>query len=567
MKFKNIFLTVVTSSMVLFSGCNEEDFLTKVNPNTVTTGNFWKTKGDFEKGTTAIYATLQYPSLTGATASTVEEVRTDLGRSQIWFPASIAFNEFAWNDNTKYVVELWSNAYTGVFRANQVLQNIETVEAEDFTEDEKTLMKAQAKFLRGLYYFWISNAYNGAVMHTIVPETEEEMKKPFQDRAKIIQEIVIPDLTYAYENLPKTWNGDSNLGRVTWGAAASLLGKVYLYDKNWSEAAKYFKEVIDSDIYQLVPDIMDNFTDENEFNSESIFEVNYSDALKSGTPADIKDVAGDSEATARPMQFAPSKAGGWRTTLPTFWLQEAFMNEPLDLTHPINEDRNYSSRAYASIAFLDQDGPYYLSEERIQGTFANSSESAYVKKFTYWYKYATEDSQLRRSGINERIIRLADVYLMYAEAILMKEGDPALNEAMTYVDMVRNRAGVITLAQFDTDLGGRIPQMHLRKDDEGNFPTTLLNATSLMTHIQRVERPLELCFEGHAIRWNDLLRWGKIEEVFTELHAVDLTASPFTIPGGEVYSFDMALRNYTPDTHNYFPIPNIERTSNPNIGR
>ena len=100
--------------------------------------------------------------------------------------------------------------------------------------------------------------------------------------------LFLVDLEFAMANLPEVWDGE-DIGRATWGAATAMLGKVYLYDQNWAQAASMFKEVIDSGNYALTADIMDNFTDENEFNIESIFEVAYSAELNPGANGNIVD--------------------------------------------------------------------------------------------------------------------------------------------------------------------------------------------------------------------------------------------------------------------------------------
>ena len=66
------------------------------------------------------------------------------------------------------------------------------------------------------------------------------------------------------------------MGRATWGAATAMLGKLHINEHNYDVAKGYFKEIIDSNIYSLTADIGDNFDEEHEFNSESIFEVAFS---------------------------------------------------------------------------------------------------------------------------------------------------------------------------------------------------------------------------------------------------------------------------------------------------
>ncbi|MEL7343168.1 MAG: RagB/SusD family nutrient uptake outer membrane protein, partial [Bacteroidota bacterium] len=174
--------------------------------------------------------------------------------------------------------------------------------------------------------------------------------------------------------------------------------------------------------------------------------------------------------------------------------------------------------------------------------------------------------------INFRHIRLADVYLMYAEAVLMASGD--MMTAVTYIDMVRSRAGVKTLQQYMDENGGMVPQLHVSVQVHGSQPIVSLSVEHLMTHLQRVERPLELSFEGH--RWKDLVRWGIVEEVFTELRADEewrenwqgllnvagIGVSPLWIRERVRPDFLLAAQNYTPERHNYLPIPTQEVQTN-----
>ena len=152
------------------------------------------------------------------------------------------------------------------------------------------------------------------------------------------------------------------------------------------------------------------------------------------------------------------------------------------------------------------------------------------------------------SGINERVIRLADVMLLYAECVLQTGGD--YTNALDMVNEIRTRAGVVPLAEADYD------------DD------------SLMEHIMWVERPLELMFEGHDIRWEDLTRWGKVKEQYTSL-----AAKSYVISAKELHEYDPAIHGslnkikefveaanvYSPEAHDYFPIPATELNSNPDF--
>ncbi|MEM9985525.1 MAG: RagB/SusD family nutrient uptake outer membrane protein, partial [Bacteroidota bacterium] len=425
--------------------------------------------------------------------------------------------------------------------------------------------------------FQVAYTYGGGVIHTTVPKEEEDFSKPFSSLDDIVNTVVLPDLMFAKENLPSSWTG-GDIGRATWGAATAMLGKIYLYRQEWSAAAAEFKEVIDSEIYSLTPDIMDNFTDLNEFNSESILEVAYSDVLAPGAPGAAVDdtpFASGAEASAMARALGQLNFGAFNTVLPSYYLHELYLNDEVDSLNPINDGNMHSKRMNGSIVPRNGEGLYYNLEVGERGGWG-FGQSAYVKKYTNWYDMDSEDIQ-SRSGINFRHIRLADVYLMYAEAVLNADADVAT--AITYIDLVRSRAGVVTLQQYLDQNGNMFPQLHISKQVHGeDQPMVAPTVENVMTHIQRVERPLELAFEGH--RWKDLVRWGIVQEVFNELRAdekwrednqaeLGLTnggVEPLFIVQRIRPDFFLSSQNYTPERHNYFPIPTQEVQTNTMIG-
>ncbi|MDW7691404.1 RagB/SusD family nutrient uptake outer membrane protein [Flammeovirgaceae bacterium SG7u.111] len=585
-KFK-FYLISLLSFLLVMSSC--EDDLEQVNPNAVTTGSFWKSASDFDKGLNAVYSALQFPSVSGGELNK-QMLRSDFGGTESWYGVHLQYTNLAWNDASDFVTNRWSELYIGVFRANQVIDNLQKDGISGMTEEDKVLIEAQARFIRGLNYFWLAHTYNGAVIHTTVAELDDDLKKEFSPRAEVISQMVIPDFEFAYNNLPEKW-GDAELGRVTWGAAASMLGKTYLYEKDWAKAATYFKEVIDKGLYRLTDDYMENFTSEGEFNSESIFEVVFSDNYKPGAGGnnhdDINGVTG-SEATSIASGFASiTGGGGYNSCMPTYWLQELFVaGDSIDIANPDNFGKRYSRRTYASIVVEFGDGEYYnapLTSTADENSKANFSygQGSKVKKWTNWYWADSEDVATGgRSGVNFRHIRLADVYLMYAEAVLERDGDGGVAEAISYIDMVRERAGVLTLEQYRADNGGQIPQLHVSRFANGldSHPLTAVNKESIMTHLRMVERPLELSFEGH--RWYDLVRWGIVKEVFDARRAEEVKiegrlGNPIPATQPKIFPLYLNQRvrldfvkpaaNYSSTAHDYFPVPSIEVQANGNL--
>ncbi len=577
-KFKQIKFLSLLILVITFVSCDEDEFLREVNPNAVTEDTFWQTQEQFNAALTTVYGALQFQSVSGGLLQH-QMVRGDIAGTEPWY-RPLQFRNLTFNDGTFYVTDKWSELYIGVFRANQVINQIQTADATViFNDNNKAQIEAQARFLRAFFYFQIAHTYGQGIIHTTVPAAGE-FNKDLSTIQEITETVIKPDLEFAKSNLPESWT-ENDLGRVTWGAATSLLGKVYLYEEDWSMAAQNFKEVIDSGVYSLTTNIMDNFRHDTEFNSESIFEVAYNDELAQGVGGGaVDDFPGGVGAEASTLSSATGQLSfnAFNTLLASYYLHEMLLNDVIDPTNSINTDGNtHSKRLTATIAPINGEGEYYNLPfgDRPGWGFG---QSAYVKKHSNWYHKDQEDAVefSGRSGINFRHIRLADVYLMYAEAVLEESGD--VTTAIDYIDRVRTRSGVIALDTYITDNGGMFPQLHVSKEVHGTQPMVSPSVENVMTHLRRVERPSELCFEGH--RWNDLVRWGIVADVFSELAADEAwreanKETVLQINSGGVAplfiierirpDFTIANGSYTPSQHDYLPIPTGEVQANGNL--
>lgn len=580
-KMKNIFLKFLLGAVCILSltRCGD-DLLEVENPNAITVERFFNNPTQFNAALNTVYAALQFQSISGSGLQ-FEMIQTDEAGTEFFYPRQIVHANLNFGDNSEQVINKWSQSYIGINRANQVLLGLEeNPDAFDPTEiEERNQVEAQARFLRAFYYFQIAHTYNGAVLRTD-PRLGSDASAPFISIEEITNQIIMPDLIFAKNNLPQTWP-DEDLGRVTWGAATAMLGKVYLFQEDWSQAASEFREVIDSGIYALASDFGDNFSVMGEYNSESILETPYSAELNPGAPGgqvdDTQFLTG-AEASALARDIGQLRFGGFNTVLPTYYMHELFVRDEVDPNNPVNDGNLQSRRMRASIAPINDEGPFYQVAPDPANGWA-FGQSAYTKKHTNWETLPSEDVN-SRSGINFRHIRLADVFLMYAEAVLEANGD--INTAIDFIDQVRARSGVITLRQYINDQG-EFPEFHKSILVDGRTQTTVApSVESIMTHIRRVERPLELYIEGH--RWKDLVRWGIAGQVFNELAEderwrLDAEAQEIADPNNNILNlfgggnppifingrvrpdFTQSSANYGPQV-DYFPLPAREVQTN-----
>ena len=549
MKHQKLHILLISALAIIYS-CSD-DRLDLENPNNLSADSFWSSESDLQQGLIATYAALQLDGLFGGASATQHPVRSDTGRPNNWNANAIGLNKLAFNENSDIVKKRWRDCYIGIYRANQVLANINNIE---LPSSSRIQIEAEAKFLRGFYYYSLYRGYNNGsvIIHTTVPESSEDFYKS-PSPAEDVYNLILSDLEFAYNNLPEQYENNQDIGRATWGAAAAMLGKLFINEHNYTDAKDKFQEIINSNLYSLTANIGDNFDIEHEMNNESIFEIPFSTELKSGTSNGAADGPLGSEATSRARTLATTQGGGYRTIMPSYYITMLFKNDVMDINNPINANRtgnaNYSIRASLSIAIADDDNTTLYQRPSNQGGGYNNFEASYLKKFQNWTLFTESDQSI--SGINERAIRLADIKLLYAECLLML--DESYNEALEQVNAVRQRAGVVLLNSTD------------------------YNSESLMEHIMWVERPLELMFEGHDTRWEDLTRWGKVQEQYNllaskryvliqkNLYEFDPNIHTNFTEETALKEFEDAAQAYQPGTHNYFPIPSTEQNSNPNL--
>jgi tetratricopeptide (TPR) repeat protein len=469
---KAVFTVVLVA--VFAMGCKKGD-LTTVNPNAQTSQTFWQNASDAVKGINAVYGSLIIDGSYMRFSPIVENTRGDDATSYSPWDQIYNMGKFNMQSTGDGVLFSWTAYYQGILRANEVLKYVPAINMD---ADLKKRVLGQAYFLRALYYFHLADFYKNVPM-PLVPaasSTDYFQKQQTQD---VVWAQVISDFKAAEDMLPTTYSGlspDGQGGRATKGAAAAFLGKTYLFTKKYAEAAAQFKTVMDLGIYSLVPNYYDNFFANNENNAESIFEVQFSrdaggtDLGWGGDPS-----SGWGRTSARAITFGAASFG-FTDVQPTPVLYNEYLQE--------------KTTTGAVDPRLDVTMYYNKPGEKLYNQdFATRYAGSSSLNAVFCHKYENGDSGQAdeydwRSGINERLMRYADVLMMYAEC-LNELGQTS--DAYQYIQMVRNRVGLPNLATVKPNMS----QADMREQ---------------IGH----ERFLEFSLEGH--RFDDIRRWGWLQD-------------------------------------------------------
>jgi len=489
------YLTIILLSLILL-GCSE-DFLVRNDPTSMNVSSFYQTENDFLLALAGTYNVL---------------IRGDNYNRTFWQYYTIASDDAQPGDDIDFVslygqdmdnftvktdnvvaLNVFASNYIGIARANTTLNRAQNSGLNQNFVDE---IVAECKFLRSLYYFNLIRTFGDVPLITKEVTDPDLVDIPRTDKLRIYEELIIPDLTEISSVLPETRTNE-NKARATSGAAKALLVKIYLTiaeenQQYYSAARDLALEIINDDTYALEPSFKDIFTRENEFGQESIFEINHisgeeyyqREGFGQGVTQPQRNGLGSYYNIAYSPRFkGPAKAGdslgafsfsGWGFAAPTtsFDPRNDLYSVPEGTSLVELYDENDERK---SATILD-----YYNEAEEMGIPVDKSISPYnIKKYDDW-----EESMNGEADDNYILLRLADVYLMFAEADNEVNNGPS-TEAYKYLNQVRRRA-----FGLDINTPSEVDYENLTYD-------TFLDAVYL-------ERRLELAFEGH--RWFDLVR-------------------------------------------------------------
>ena len=506
---------------------------------TLTDQTFYQTEKDFDAATLAPYSTML--NLTydqngmgwwdGFLLPDDNVQYRDPNRENDVFNWSATNVDFAW---------VWATAYKGVMRANVVLDQLP--KATKFGDPtKKPRYEAEAKFMRAWWYFLLARNWGDVPIVTSVP-TSTAAAQVGNSQPGEVWDLIESDLDFAATNLPADYGAEK--GRATKFTALALLGKVELYRAQWFNQPAKYQEAIGhltaaaAGPFSLVPDYRDNFREQTENNSESLFEVQATagDNINAWGATDLGGAAGH----AWPIYVSPScyygTGGG---CAPKAW-GEGYGQ--IDITPSLaSEFEAGDPRAAATMYSTSEDYggvPYQLDADSLKlgKNFPELWSRTGHTPAKYDRPFDSSRFPNNLSTNNLRLIRLADVLLLLAEAKLLGNSDVA--GAAALINQVRARA-----RQTYTIVNGTAPPPTVLAD----VPTGV-SSDSLLTLLMH-ERRVELALED-SYRYDDLVRWHR--------------AGLITLPNNVTFGFPESNTNW--QLRNLLkPVPQRELDVNPNL--
>jgi starch-binding outer membrane protein, SusD/RagB family len=452
------------------------DLLNEDPKGFTTTDTFFKTGADLNSATIAVYSALgggNWDGLQGFGPWTAPELASDQARFDNREPN---FNTRSpdyvdWTPTTGQTGGYWDVMYRVITRANLVLSKGPGINAAN--QQMKDYDLAEAKFLRGYAYLWLTKVYDDVPL--LLTPDEQADARPTRTPVEQVHQAIIQDLTGAKAALPATWPtsdgyGVPTQGRVTKGAAEMALADLYLWRSSfmskaeWQQASDWADSVIASGIWGLNDNYLGTFRPSNRGNREMIFYISNT-GLDERTSSVFQLFY-----YPRDWGLDAGQGGGWGLIHPTDW----FLNSYLAGDYRGSRGVDYTS-----------DSAYVSGGCGLSNLCATPLGDG---SMPFKYRKTDNGASWWLGDVDVPLYRYAEALLTYAEAQNELANTPV---AVQYLNMVRARARKGTGAQT-----------RVEPHDYG----TAGEATDQASVREAIytERAWEFAFE--AKRWFDLVR-------------------------------------------------------------
>ena len=502
---------------IVITGCSKS-FLDRPPLSQISADNFYQTSNDLRLATAALYAGTPWGDWNYNCYLPVGDVLSGNMAVGYWGDA-VQLNTFTVTGLNGIMISNWKGMYTVIAHCNVTINAITQKASNTIPDRDKNAAIAEARFIRGFAY------YNLAVLWGAVPIIEDNSKliiSPLINRIKAedVYKFAINDLTFAAENLPPA----DAAGRVTSWSAQGMLSKVYLTaaglnqhggarDQAYLDSArKYAGNVCKNSGLALQANYANLFKTQFNDNPESLFALQWAPGggWLEGNMLQIYSPGG--------AEISANGSPGWFNIRPTIDMYQLYTTKD-------------SVRRKATFMI---NGDYYPELNAAGGGYKFTGDCGLKKHIIGTNKDNNAPTMnLTSSTEHNSLLRLADVYLIYAEAILGNSGATSDADALLYFNKVRERAGI--------------------------DPTTKIDIDTLIR-----ERRIELAGEGQY--WIDLVRLSYYNpaKAISKLNGEKRVT--FTLPNGVLTPADpygvitpATIQSFT------FPIPSAEVTANPKL--
>ena len=468
MTMKNIYILASLFIALLFTSCS--DFLNEEVRGQENLDTYFQTEAEAESFVTGCYNALTFNGWWQInTVWLLSEMTSDDGwmgnTTQQSDYTSLAFFQSNGQSNG-LISNFWQYRYKGILRTNIAISKM--AEAPIADEEKKARLIAEAKFLRAFYYFELVKNFGGVpIVETFA--MPEEIQGITRNTVEEVYAFIEKDLKEAAALLPKrSSQSDSEVGRATRGAALGFLGKAYVYQSKWTEAKETLKTLIDEGENALLDNFGDVWDVDHDNSVESLFEVQFTYDGVYALGGSLPIVAGNRSG---------GDQDGWAWGLPSANLENAYVeagdSERLRWTIIRNGATEIAGEPdFEEVIELqgDQNG---------DGTYAvdpsKHKSARLMRKYYIPLSKRPEVFNTDKVPLNHRLLRYADILLLYAEACNETTDDVAARAAL---NQVRRRVDLSDITAGGNDLRRSI----------------------------RAERRLELAFEQN--RLYDIRRWS-----------------------------------------------------------
>jgi hypothetical protein len=480
------------STIFLFNNCREDKLLNKYPKDAPNAGNFFIGLNSARQAAMSPPAIMtQIPHDFRRYWVTYMDIFSDDSYTRV--SSADRLPALKWSaDATWYHWYSWYFLfYKGINNANFAIDGIPTSTDPSFTPDKQKPYIAVAKLWKGFDYLMLTHFWGDAIYWDHFINNPDSAYIPRQPKAQVVAKF-LEDLKYAKENLPDTWSGD-DVGFPTKAAAAGLIAKTYLFNRDFANAVTAAKEALDianAEGYALMPDytyMMSYDSQMNGDNKEFIFTFPF---IKNGTvTGNQNEMMVERRVRDAPNEVKNIYGGGWGYALPSHNLYDEF--EPGD---PRRVASMWVPGDFYGV--YNQDADFTIPADPAHGsadTIIHKGQKVYYK---YGWSYANTNTRKiweadmkdgqwleideQQDGYDIPLLRYADLVLMYAEALIENN---QVAEGIAQINKVRERPSV-----HMTPVSTSLSQNDARK-------------------ALRHERRVELNMEG--LRLADMMRWTR----------------------------------------------------------